>query len=195
MSPDSIYPDFNFVKEVDQGRMLQAEACFQCRKCASGCPVTFAMDLYPDEVVRLVLLGQRERVLTCKAIWVCTGCETCTSRCPNGVKIAELMDRLKEMAIQEKVSLPHPQVITLHQAFLGNVKKHGRMFESTLLPSYLVRSGELVRKIRDGSWPKEAKLGWKMFRRGRMPLWPGKSVAKEEMDQLFSGFSDERKKT
>ena len=119
MSPDSIYPDFNFVKEVDQGRMLQAEACFQCRKCASGCPVTFAMDLYPDEVVRLVLLGQRERVLSCKTIWVCTGCETCTSRCPNGVKIAELMDRLKEMAIQEKVSLPHPQVITLHQAFLG----------------------------------------------------------------------------
>jgi heterodisulfide reductase subunit C len=189
MSQEKLYPDYEFIKEVEKGGPFQAEACFQCRKCTSGCPVTFAMDLYPDEVIRLIILGQREKVLSCKTIWVCSGCETCTTRCPNEVKIAELMDRLKEIAIEEKVPekvpCPLPQVRILHHTFLNNVRRHGRMFESTLLPVYRLRSRELGQKFKDGSLQTEAKLGWKMFKKGRMPLWPKRSKAKEEMDQLI----------
>lgn len=184
MSQEIIHPDFEFINEVEQGGEFQAEACFQCRKCTSGCPVTFAMDLYPDEVVRLVNLGVREKVLACRTIWVCAGCETCTTRCPNEVRIAELMDRLKEMAVADNAPCPQPGVLALHRTFLNNVKKHGRMFESTLLPAYLLGSGELKRKLINGSWKAEAKLGWKMLRRGRMPLWPKRSKARKEMDRL-----------
>lgn len=188
MSQEILYPDFEFIKEVEKGGRFQAEACFQCRKCTSGCPVTPAMDLYPDEVIRLVLLGQREKVLSCQTIWVCTGCETCTTRCPNEVRIAELMDRLKEMAIEEKAPCPRPRVLALHRIFLKNIKRHGRMFESTLLPAYLLRSGEWGRKLRDGSWRAEAKLGWKMFRKGRMPLRPRGGRAKKEIDRIITGL-------
>jgi heterodisulfide reductase subunit C len=185
MSQEILYPDYEFIREVEKGGPFQAEACFQCRKCTSGCPVTFAMDLYPDEVIRLVILGQREMVLSCKTIWVCAGCETCTTRCPNEVKIAELMDCLKEMAIEEKVPGPVPQVRILHQTFLNNVRRHGRMFESMLLPVYRLRSRDLGRKLKDGSLETEVKLGWKMFQRGRMPLWPKRSKAKKELGQLI----------
>jgi len=187
MSSETIIPDYRFIEEVERDETFRAQACFQCRKCTSGCPVTFAMDLYPDEVIRLVIMGQGEKVLACNTIWVCSGCETCTTRCPNEVKIAELMDRLKEMAVERKIPSPRPGVLVLHQTFLNNIRKHGRMFESTLLPVYLLRSGEWARKIRDGSWPAEAKLGWKMFRRKRMPLLPKKFRAKGEMGRIIGG--------
>jgi heterodisulfide reductase subunit C len=185
MSRDKIYPDYQFLEEVEKDESFQAGACFLCRKCTNGCPVTFALDLFPDEVIRMVLLGQRERVLHCQTIWVCAACETCTTRCPNEVKIAELMDHLKEMAIEEQVPCPQPAVLALHKTFISNVQKRGRVFESTLLPAYLLRSGQLRRKWKDGSWQTEAKLGWKLFSKGRMPVLPRKRRGTEEVRQIL----------
>ena len=183
MSNDVIHPDYAFIEQLQREGQFLAEACFQCRKCTSGCPVSFAMDLFPDEVIRMVILGQKEKVLKCKTIWICAACETCTTRCPNEVKIAELMDHLKEMAIGEKVPCPVPDVLTLHETFLGNVKKHGRVFESTLLPVYLLKSGRIKRKLKDGSWMAEARLGWKMFIKGRMSVFPRSIKGKKELSR------------
>jgi heterodisulfide reductase subunit C len=193
MSQEKIYPDFQFIREVEKNQSFLAEACFQCRKCTSGCPVAFAMDLFPDEVIRFVILGQRDKVLTCQTIWVCAGCETCTTRCPNEVKIAELMDRLKEMALEENLSCPQPQVKNLHQTFLNNIRKHGRVFETTLLPTYWLKSGKLYRKFADGSWQGEARLGWKMLKKGRMPLRPGRIEAKKTIKRILAGPQPKRK--
>ena len=188
MLPEELHPDDTFVKALESGEAFQAEACFHCRKCTNGCPVTFAMDLVPDEVIRLVILGQRERVLSCRTIWVCAACETCTTRCPNEVKIAELMDRLKEMSIREGIPCPRPQVRTLHETFLKNVKKRGRVFESTLLPAYLLRSGRLQQKWRDGTWRAEAALGRQMLKKGRMPLRSRKIKGKKEVRRILKGI-------
>ena len=187
MSQETLIPDHEFIDDLESGGPFQAEACFQCRKCTNGCPVSFAMDLFPDEVIRMVILGQREKVLNCQTIWVCAACETCTTRCPNEVRIAELMDHLKEMAIREDVPCPQPQVLTLHEAFLKNVEKRGRVFESTFLPTYLLRSGQLSRKWKDGTWQAEARLGWKLFSKGRMPLLPRKNKGKKEIRQILTG--------
>ena len=70
MSQKILNPDYRLLEQIEAQGPFQAGACFQCRKCTNGCPVTFAMDLYPDEVIRLVLLGQRETVLACQTIWV-----------------------------------------------------------------------------------------------------------------------------
>ncbi len=185
---DSITPGYEFTEEVEKGGSFKVEVCFQCRKCTTGCPVAFAMDLFPDEVIRMVILGQREKVLSCQTIWICSACETCTTRCPNEVKIAELMDHLKEMAIRENVPCPKPQVLSFHKIFLKNIEKRGRIFESTLLPAYLLRSGQLLKRWKDGTWLAELGLGWKLFSKGRMPLWPHKNKGKKEISKiLFRG--------
>jgi len=88
----TLYPDDHFIRELESHGPFGAEACFQCRKCTNGCPVAFAMDLLPDQIIRMVLLGQRDAALSCSSIWICIGCETCTTRCPNKIKIAELLD-------------------------------------------------------------------------------------------------------
>ena len=186
MSQETLNPDYQLLEQLEAAGPFQAGACFQCRKCTNGCPVTFAMDLYPDEVIRMVILGQRETVLRCRTIWVCASCETCTTRCPNDVKIAELMDCLKEMAVQEDVPSPQPQILTLHETFLSNVKKRGRLFEGTFLPAYMLRSGEIWRKWKAGTWHGELKLGWQMLYKGRLRLFPRTIKGKKEVRAILA---------
>jgi len=172
MFPKKLDPNYRLLEQIEAQGPFQAGACFQCRKCTNGCPVTFAMDLYPDEVIRLVILGQRQRVLACQTIWVCAACETCTARCPNDVRIAELMDCLKEMAVREGVPCSQPRILALHQTFLNNIKKRGRLYETTLLPAYLLKSGNLLEKWNFGTWRYDLKLGRKILAKGRLPLRP-----------------------
>jgi heterodisulfide reductase subunit C len=186
MSQETLFPDYHFLEQVEAGGPFQASACFQCRKCSNGCPVTFAMDLYPDEVIRMVILGQKGAALNCRTIWVCAACETCTTRCPNEVKIAELMDCLKEMAVQEGVPSPQPQILSLHETFLNNVQRWGRIHETTLLPVYLLKSGQLKDKWKSGTWREEAKLGFQMVSRGRFPLFPKSVKGKTEVRKILA---------
>ena len=159
MSQETLTPDYSLLEQIEAAGPFQTGACFQCRKCTNGCPVTFAMDLYPDEVIRMLILGQRETVLGCRTIWVCAACETCTTRCPNEVKIAEIMDCLKEMAIQE---------------------------ETALLPTYLLSSGELKRKWQAGTYRSDIKLGLRMLSKGRFPLLPKTIKGKKEVRRILS---------
>ena len=51
-----------FLEEVERESGVKVSACYQCRKCTSGCPVTFAMDLYPDQVMAELLSMQMELI-------------------------------------------------------------------------------------------------------------------------------------
>jgi heterodisulfide reductase subunit C len=54
--------------------------CYQCKKCTAGCPITFAMDILPHQIIKYIQLGLEEKVLTSKTIWLCAACETCGTR-------------------------------------------------------------------------------------------------------------------
>jgi heterodisulfide reductase subunit C len=185
MAKEPIKVDPGFSRTVEGMTRLNLDACFQCRKCTNGCPVTFAMDIYPDQVIRLVLLGQKERVLKCGTIWVCSACETCTTRCPNEVDIAATMDALKEMAVREGVQIREPKTYAFHRAFLDDVKRRGRMFEGRLMQSYLFKSGEFYRKLVDGTIREDISLGLNMFRKGRLPLLPKGIKEKQEIKEIL----------
>jgi len=143
------------------------------------------MDLYPDQVIRLAILGQKDEVLRSKTIWVCASCETCTTRCPNGVRIAELMDYFKELAVRESIPSPEPQVLALHQAFLETVQYAGRVFEGGLVPLYTLRSGQMFSKIREGSWRDDLRMAWRLYKKDRLPLVPKVIEGKEEVRDLL----------
>jgi heterodisulfide reductase subunit C len=76
--------------------------CFQCGTCSAGCPVREIDEKYnPRKIIRMVILGMRDRVLSSEFIWLCTQCETCEERCPQDVLIPEVMDVIKNLAVKE----------------------------------------------------------------------------------------------
>jgi heterodisulfide reductase subunit C2 len=174
-----------FLEEVEGSSGVRVSACYQCRKCTNGCPVTFAMDLYPDQVMRYIQLGWREPVLASATIWVCAACETCTTRCPNEVDIARAMDFLKQTVVRSRGAAHEKKVLTFHQVFLNDIRKRGRVFEAGLMQNYLLKSGEAFTKLKDFSILEEMRLGWTMYRKGRLNLLPHGIKGKGEVRQLF----------
>lgn len=186
MDRQPIYPDFHFLEKVEANGPFNVEACFHCCKCSSGCQVSFAMDLLPDEVIRMVSLGQREVVLSCRTIWVCAACEICTTRCPNEVKIAELFDFLKEMALSENAPISMPHIQVLHQTFLSNIGRWGRIFEGGLIPMYVLQSGQMAKKLRKGDWWDDLRLGLQLMIKGRLPLFPKMIRGRKDIRSLLA---------
>ena len=175
----------DFLIEVEEKSGVKVSACYQCRKCTNGCPVTFAMDLYPDQVMRYIQLGLRKEILGSSTIWVCASCETCTTRCPNEVDIARVMDYLKQTIVRKKAKAAERKVLTFHRVFLDSVRKRGRVFETGLMQNYLLKSGELIRKLKDQTLMEELRLGWTMVRKGRLNLLPRKIKGKNEIKKMF----------
>jgi heterodisulfide reductase subunit C len=76
--------------------------CFQCGTCTSDCPVARFSDSYrPRTLIRMTLLGLKNRVLTSDTLWLCAGCFTCTDRCPQDVEVADIIRILRNAAVAE----------------------------------------------------------------------------------------------
>ena len=179
--------DSAFLVEVEQLSGIKVSACFQCRKCTNGCPVTFAMDIYPDQVMRHIHLGLKKELQDCATLWVCASCETCTTRCPNEIDIAGVMDFLKQTFVREKIEAREKTIFTFHRVFLNDLRKRGRIFEAGMMRNYLMKSGQLVQKIKDRSILDEILLGWTMARKGRLNFLPKRIKGSKEIEALFKG--------
>lgn len=171
--------DPSFLREVEERSGVKVSSCFQCRKCSAGCPLTFAMDFFPDRLIRLVQVGLRSQALASRTIWVCAACETCLTRCPNGVDIPKLMDHLKQLALREGVALPEGEKNTaaLHGIFLTSIQKWGRVHELGVMGQYKRHTKEMFSDI---------GLGWRMFRMGRLKLLPSRIKGMSQVRQMFA---------
>lgn len=101
-------------------------ACFTCGACTAACQVhRQGPDYDPRRIIRLVLLGQREEVLSSPFIWQCATCYSCQEICPMGVRFADLSFVLKNLAVEEGYS---PPSLTAQVELL---RGHGRLYEIT----------------------------------------------------------------
>jgi heterodisulfide reductase subunit C len=170
--------DMAFVHEVNELSGQTVQLCYHCHKCTSGCPVADAMSFGPDRVLRMIQLGERERLLTSHDIWLCASCETCGTRCPNAIDISRVMDALRQIAVAEEAAIAEPDAIKFHRLFLALLQRTGRMHEATLLPVYLLWTRGLLDYLGTGS---------RMFFKGKVPLRPSLVKARGDIRRIFEG--------
>lgn len=161
--------------EVYQRTHVEAAKCYQCGKCSGGCPVAEQMDIMPRQVMRLLQLGLVEEALHSKAIWLCAGCDTCSTRCPKGVDIAKVMETLRIMA-KERGYITEKNIDKFHNIYIGLMKGFGRMYEPGLIVGRNVMTGHLL---------QDFSYGIPYLAKRKLNLMPYRPKAKDEIAHLF----------
>jgi len=162
-SATPVVPSPGLAETILEGFGADVNMCFQCGKCGAGCPVAFAMDYTPSQLIHAASLGLEPLILGSKTIWLCAACETCTTRCPQEVDIAKVMDAAKIIAVRQQVEPAVGAVRSFHQAALASIRRFGRMWEVGLIASLKLRTGEYL---------KDMELGKRMLRKGKLKLIP-----------------------
>ncbi len=99
-------PDFRLLIAKEPGGE-HIKRCFSCGTCTAGCPVREVTDRYnPRKIIRMAILGMKKEVLSSQFIWLCSSCYTCFERCPQDVKIPELMNAIRNIAVREGYTPP-----------------------------------------------------------------------------------------
>jgi heterodisulfide reductase subunit C len=170
--------DAAFIQKVAD-EVPEVNRCYQCLTCTLGCPLSFAVDLKPHEILKHVQLGEKEKVLRASTCWICASCETCATRCPNEIPIVKLMDLLRRMAVKE--GMVTEQEAKVNDVFLDEIRKRGRVHELSLILGLKRRTGGLFKLDRD-----EIRLGLGMFLHGKLKLLPTKIKDNDTIKKIFA---------
>jgi heterodisulfide reductase subunit C len=176
------------VERIPGGDRLRR--CIQCGTCSGSCPVSYAMDVQPRQLVAFFRAGDLESILRSRTIWICASCYACTVRCPSGIKVTDLIYSLKRMALESGILTRGMPTHDLSEQFVRVVNRTGRNQEMELSIRYFLKRSplEMVRSL---------PLAWKLFKARRLP-WRVQKVkgleglrriiAKaEEMDRVYPG--------
>lgn len=139
-----------------------AYKCYQCIKCTSGCPLADQFDLAPHQVMRSVQFNDPV-VLESRSIWLCASCQTCTTRCPQQIDVAGVMDALRIESRRRGIEPAVPEIARFNELFMRCIRIFGRAWELGLATAFNMA---LRQPLRD------SKLGRKMFARGKMKILP-----------------------
>jgi heterodisulfide reductase subunit C len=152
-----------FADLIKRASGVDINVCYQCRKCASGCPVAYAMDYTPAQILHAARLGLRDIALGSATIWLCSACETCVTRCPQQVDLVKAMDSMRMMALRERVKPRAPEVAQFYRYSLQSIGFFGRMYELGLM-------GQL--KLFTRQFRRDLELGLGLFKRGKLNILP-----------------------
>jgi heterodisulfide reductase subunit C2 len=169
-------PDLRFIERVSELSQQNVRRCYYCLRCSAGCPAAPFMEYTPAQILRLVQLGQQDTLLHSSAIWLCIGCETCGTRCPNQIHAGAVIDALRQMALADKVPAGEPLIFRLHQAFLDNLRLWGRLHELTMLLEYKLLSRDLF---------SDLDMGLDMFVKGKIHPLPKRIQGMAQIQRLF----------
>ena len=83
------------------------QGCIQCTICTTVCPVVEAtgdadreLDLTPQQIMNLLRLQMKDEALGARMVWNCVTCYMCQEHCPQGVKVADVLYELRNIAYQ-----------------------------------------------------------------------------------------------
>jgi len=174
--------------QVEKVTGINVSHCYQCGKCTAGCPLNEEMDIMPNQILRMLQLelpGYEDKILSSLSIWLCLACDTCYSRCPQEVKLSQIMDFLRQESLrQNKVNPQAKDILKFHQAFLQSVKQNGKLHEVGLTIDYKLKTLNLMQDV---------FLAPSMFAKGKLSILPHKVQNVKEIAKIFKRISESSK--
>jgi len=170
-------PSFLELVEAKTPGDSHLQMCIQCGTCGGSCPAGSEMDHTPRQIFAMIRAGMEEEVLSSNTAWYCVSCYLCTVRCPQEVKITDLMYTIKSMAIEQGKSTINTAK-DLSETFIGYVEDNGRSFEFGLATLQSLR--HLPMGITGA-----AAMGVGLLTKGRMDLTPHKIKGMKELDAIL----------
>jgi len=174
-----------FLNRIEGETGANVSACYQCERCTNACPVSQFMDIKPHQAIRYIQLGWREDLLRSSTIWVCLSCEMCTTYCPNEVRVAEVINHLRNIAAHSSLAPKEKQLALFHQTFLEVLRKSGRVNEFRLMNAFYSKPDILHEKIKSGNLKDELLLGLALFRKGRLKPFTSRSKAIKDIQEAY----------
>jgi Fe-S oxidoreductase len=91
-------------KIIDEKKLA---LCVECGKCVASCPMAEFYDRFSflfsaRGIIKKALLGLD--ILKDSNIWFCLECEVCARLCPAGVKYAEFVEAIRQLAVSEGIT-------------------------------------------------------------------------------------------
>jgi heterodisulfide reductase subunit B len=163
-TPEPFTINQNLARRIQDEIGQNVFLCYQCIKCTSGCPVAEFFDWQPNQIMRALQLGDGQIALHSQTPWLCASCQTCTTRCPQDLNIAAIMDFLTREAIRVGVEPSIPQVNTFNQAFLREVRLWGRSYEPGLMVEMALHNPRALLE--------DTKLYINMLKKGKVGFFP-----------------------
>jgi heterodisulfide reductase subunit C len=165
-------------------------SCYQCRRCAAGCPVGDESGVTPDRLIRMILLGEREEAIKNLLVWRCVACYTCGTRCPNNIHTARITESLKQMSKKGHLEPLIPKVYSFHHAFITSAGHFGRLNELEFMGLFEMDNAK--REKQRGGWKavidelkSQAKIGMAMMKNRRMHFKFEKVKGLNEVKRLY----------
>ena len=137
--------------------------CYQCKKCASGCPNRKFMDSTPAELMRYIQLGMVDETMKKNAVWYCLSCQTCNARCPQDIDIPHVVDTIRIIVQERKIKAQTGNSLIFVRLWMKMLNYTGRMYELGLTGMLNLFTGKPF---------KDLPLGMKMMRKGKLKLLP-----------------------
>ncbi len=171
------YTFLEHVKAIPGGEKIKA--CIQCGTCTGSCPVSYAMDISPRELIAFFRAGDMARIMNSRTIWICASCYSCQTRCPSGIKITDVVYALKRTAMDKNYlsgNAKHVQILA--NLFIQNLMSYGRLHEGTLIRKFYMKT-KLVRLL------KMIPLARLMLKKKRVSLFPSKIKAVKSLSKII----------
>lgn len=169
-----------YIHEIKSGTNINVNRCYQCGKCSAGCAIAEDMDFPPSMVMRMLQTNDEanyKKLLNSEAIWLCVSCQNCLTRCPMEIDIPQLMDYMREKALENKtVNKKSRNILSFHKAFLDTVKHTGRLYEIGLVAGYKLRTFNILQDI---------NVAPSMFAKGKLPILPEMVKGKKQINTIF----------
>lgn len=168
-------------QDIENKCHVNLNSCLQCGCCTGGCTGLEGMDYSPRQVIQLIKLGDRQKLLNSSVIWLCASCHICEDRCPAGISIPDIMDTLREMAVCGQIGLANAQ-FKFHRLFLWQVANFSRLHEGLLAFSFSAAARMPLPEIR---------LMLKMLTKGRVDLKPPR-IPSRSFKRFIAGIKGRR---